>query len=165
MLNLGGQFIATAMQLNFAQAYSPTDNSQTNVIGSFYQVFGMLIFITLHGPLILFELIHKSFIAMPLCASFISDHQIKALLNFSQCMFVFSLLLALPIMATMLIIDIGMAVISRLSTVFNIFTIGFPVSILVGSFTLIITLPQSLHYFIEILNRIFTFIVHWQMMG
>jgi flagellar biosynthetic protein FliR len=162
VLNLAGEMIGTSMQLNFAQVYSPTDNSETNILGSFYQIFGMLVFISLHGPIILFILVYKSFVAMPLCAGFINNHQIKLLLDFSQTMFVYSLLLSLPVMITLFIVNIGLMVISRLSTTFNIFTIGFPVAIFTGLCTLIFSLPPSLHSFTEILRKTFEFIMHWQ---
>lgn len=162
VLNLAGEMIGTSMQLNFAQVYSPSDNSETNILGSFYQIFGMLVFISLHGPIILITLVYKSFVAMPMSAGFVNNNQIKLLLDFSQTMFVYSLLLSLPVMITLFIINIGLMIISRLSTTFNIFTIGFPVTIFVGLCTLIFSLPPSLHNFTEILRHTYEIIMHWQ---
>lgn len=163
VLNLAGQIIGTSMQLNFAEVYSPSDGSETNILGSFYQIFGMLIFISMHGPIILMSLLYRSFIAMPMCASLVNNNQIKLLLVFSETMFVFSLLLSLPVVVTLLIINIGMSIMSRLSSTFNIFTVGFPIVIFSGLITLIFSLPQSLENFVEILKHTFDFILRWQM--
>lgn len=162
VLNLAGQMVGTSMQLNFAAVYSPADHAQTNVLGSFYQIFGMLIFISMHGPIILLSLLCKSFIAMPMASTVISNFQIKSIIIFSQNMFLFGLLLSLPIMITLMVLNIGMAVISRLSSALNIFTVGFPVVILGGIATLIVSLPPSLHYFAQILKNAIDFILQWQ---
>lgn len=162
VLNLMGQMIGTAMQLNFAEVYSPADGRQTNILGSFYQIFGMLIFIALHGPLILFTVIYQSFQVMPLGISVISNFQIHSLIEFSETMFLFSLLLALPVIITLFIVNVGMMVMARLSTTFNIFTVGFVVTIFVGLGVLVLSIPLSLHGFSDLLDRTYQFVLNWQ---
>lgn len=163
ILSLMGEMVSTSMQLNFAQVYNPLDNSQGGVLSLFYLVFGMLVFISIHGPLILISLLYKSYSAMPLGKSFVTHNQIQLLFQFSEKMFFYSLLLSLSIMITLFIVNVGMTVISRLSTAFNIFTVGFAVTIYVGLLTLIFSLPPSIKTFIGILRHTFEFIIQWQM--
>ena len=165
ILSLVGEMVSTSMQLNFAQVYNPLDNSQGGVLSLFYQVFGMLVFVSIHGPLILISLLYKSYSAMPLGKGFVSHNQIKLLFQFSEKMFFYSLLLALSVMITLFIVNIGLMVISRLSTAFNVFTVGFAVTIYVGLITLIFSLPPCLKTFLDILKHTFQFVIHWQLVG
>lgn len=161
VLSIAGQMVSTAMQLNFATAYSLNDGSQTNELASFYEIFGMLMFITLHGPVILITLLYKSYETMPIGFS-INNAQILYLMHFSRYMFIYGLLLSLPVVITLMIVNSAMAVVSRLSSMLNVFSIGFSVSVIMGLSTLMVSLPFSLMYFSHIIEMGLKFLSTWQ---
>ena len=57
-------------------------------------------------------------------------------------MFLGALLLALPVMVTMLFINIGLGVATRAAPSLNIFSLGLPVMILTGFGVLMMALPS-----------------------
>lgn len=160
-LAIAGQMASTAMQLNFASAYNFNDGSQTNELASFYEIFGMLMFITLHGPIVLITLLYKSYQTMPV-GFVVNAAQIQHLLDFSGYMFIYGLLLSLPVVITLMIVNLAMAVVSRLSSMLNIFSIGFSVSVIMGLSTLVVSLPFSLLYFSHLIEMAFRYLSNWQ---
>lgn len=163
ILTMAGQMIAIAMQLNLGEIYDPINHSNTNLIGMTYQIFGMLIFIVIGGPLILIGILDKSFLVMPIDGNFIAVGQIHEILKFSSFIFLDSLLLALPVIITLLIVSVGEMIIVRISTSFNIFTVGFFLSISIGLIVLIYCLPPSLKFFQQVIEKTFAFALHWEL--
>ena len=56
--------------------------------------------------------------------------------------FLGGLLLALPVMVTLLFINIGLGVATRAAPALNIFSVGFPAMVLVGLGVLFLSLPS-----------------------
>ena len=160
-LNLAGQFAATAMQLNFAIALNPFEHEQVNVLGNFYQLLGLLTFIALHGPLVLIMMLEQSFHLLPVTSDFLSLEHIRTLPEWAGQMFVYGLSLALPVMATLLVVNTGMSVMTRLAPSLNIFSIGFPVAIFAGLITIIYGLPFTMKRFEIILKEGYNFVTRW----
>lgn len=161
MLRLCGHYIATSMQLNFAMSFSSSSGHQDNILGSMFFVFGLLIFMSLHGPLVLLKILISSFKYFPLSYSFLSITKIKSIALFADQMFKDSLLLALPVISTLMITNMALAVMTRLSPSMNIFSIGFPVTMLVGIATLIFSMPFILLHFNDVLHSSFIHLTYW----
>ena len=58
-------------------------------------------------------------------------------------MFLGALLLALPVLMTLLFINIGLGFVARAAPSLNIFTVGFPALILVGFFIFILSMGNN----------------------
>ena len=68
------------------------------------------------------------------------------------------LLLALPAVATLLLVNLAFGVITRTAPQLNLFAIGFPIMILVGLGVIVLTLPALLDDFTTVLAAAFTLI-------
>jgi flagellar biosynthetic protein FliR len=62
------------------------------------------------------------------------------MVQWSSMMFLGALLLALPVVATLLFVNIGLGVVTRAAPSLNIFAIGFPAMIAAGFLVLIISM-------------------------
>ena len=62
-----------------------------------------------------------------------------------------AVLLSLPLIATLLVTNSALGVLSRAAPQLNVFAIGFPITILVGFVVLLLTLP----YWVPALERLF----------
>ena len=58
-------------------------------------------------------------------------------------MFLGAVLLALPVLMTLLFINIGLGFVARAAPSLNIFTVGFPALILVGFFIFILSMGNN----------------------
>jgi len=59
-------------------------------------------------------------------------------------MFLGALLIALPVMMTLLFINVGLGFVARAAPSLNIFTVGFPALILAGFMVLIMSMGNNL---------------------
>ena len=138
---LAGQNVATAMGLGFASSVDPQNGVQAAVVGQIYLIFGTLIFLATDSHLLLLRALHQSFTVYPLDASVFSIAFLADVLEFSGHMFETGVLIALPVLVGVLLINIGFGVMTKAAPQLNLFSIGFPMSMLGGFLLILVSLP------------------------
>jgi flagellar biosynthetic protein FliR len=135
-----------SMGLGMAQTIDP-NAGQVPVLSSFLLVTSTLIFLAIGGHLMLFQLIIESFYAIPLG----SDLNIATLslrvAYWGGMVFLGAVLVAIPLMLSMLLVNLCIGVITRAAPALNIFAVGFPAMIIVGYVLLLI-------YFVNVGTRV-----------
>jgi flagellar biosynthetic protein FliR len=131
----------------------PQNGVQVPVLSQFYLILATLLFLVLNGHLVLIELLANSFHTFPVAMDGISRNNLEQLLAWGSRMFTGGLLMALPVMAALLLVNLGMGVIGRAAPQLNIFAVGFPVAILVGFVLIWVTLPDVMGNFAELLEE------------
>jgi flagellar biosynthetic protein FliR len=150
-----GETIALSMGLGFASMVDPQQGVQVPVVSSYFVIVSTLIFLALNGHVALIELTLMSFHSMPVAVDGIVRADLWNLVNWGSTMFVYALLVALPAVASMLVVNISMGVVTRAAPQLNIFAVGFPMMILLGFVLLLLTLPVLLPQFTELLAEAF----------
>nr|WP_018869479.1 flagellar biosynthetic protein FliR [Thioalkalivibrio sp. ALgr3] len=140
-LTQAGEVVALSMGLGFASVMDPAQGIQVPVISTVFVTMATLIFLALNGHLILFELLLASFETMPVAPSGLDAEAFMQVALFGQTMFAGAVLVALPAVASLLVVNISMGVITRASPQLNIFAVGFPMMILMGFVLLLLILP------------------------
>lgn len=138
---LGGQSISNAVGLSMATLIDP-NSGNVPVLGQFLIILSTLIFIGLGGHALLLGLLIDSFGAMPVGKHLLSQQTWNGLVAWTSMIFLGGLLTALPVMVTLLFINIGLGVASRAAPALNIFSVGFPAMVMVGVGVMIISLPH-----------------------
>ena len=136
---VAGQSIAASMGLGMANMIDPNVGN-VPVIAQFLIILSSLIFIGFGGHVVLIGLLLDSFTVVPIGLTFAGTITISNLVSWSAMMFLGAVLLALPLMVTMLFINIGVCVITRAAPSLNIFAVGFPAFIFAGFILLIVTM-------------------------
>ncbi len=154
-LVFGGQVIALSMGLGFASMMDPQNGVQVPVVSQYYLILATLSFLLLNGHLFLLQVLADSFHTLPVAMDGISRNGLHDLIAWASRMFVGGLLIALPSMAVLLLVNLGMGIASRAAPQLNIFAVGFPVAMLVGFALMWVTLPDVLSNFGELLNDAF----------
>jgi flagellar biosynthetic protein FliR len=122
------------------------------VISQFFIVCSTLIFMGMGGHVLVISLVLESFKSLPIGQILDPEMLMAVLLQWSSMIFLGALLLSLPIMVTLLFVNIGVGVITRAAPALNIFAVGFPAMILVGM-VLLATSMTSIGYRIQWLWR------------
>ena len=130
-LVVGGQAVSGAMGLGMANMVDP-NMGNVPVLSQFFLVCSTLIFMGMGGHVLVISLVLESFKALPIGQMLAPDMLMAVLLQWSAMIFLGALLLALPIMVSLLFVNIGVGVITRAAPALNIFAVGFPAMILVG---------------------------------
>lgn len=152
-METGGYVIGQTMGLGFAQMNDPANGVTVPVISQFYTVLATLIFLILNGHLIMIDVLASSFNIIPITAySQLSDGVWKLIL-WSGWIFTGAVLIALPAVGALLLVNIAFGVMMRAAPQLNIFTIGFPISLMLGLLFIMFTLPVFSNQFISILDN------------
>lgn len=149
----GGQVIAYSMGLGFASMMDPQNGVQVPVISQFYLILATLLFLVLNGHLVLIEILAQSFYTLPVAPDGITRNDLYELVAWSSNIFSGGLLMALPVVAILLLINLGLGVVGRAAPQLNIFAVGFPITILIGFVLIWLTLPDVMANFQELLER------------
>lgn len=138
-LAVAGQTIAATMGLSMASMVDPNVGS-VPTLSQFLILCSTLIFVGLGGPGLLLGLVAESFHTLPIGTSILTQDVYGRMLRWSSMMFVGALLLSLPVVATLLFVNIGLGVITRAAPSLNIFAVGFPAMIVAGFLVLILSM-------------------------
>ena len=138
---IAGQTIAGSMGLSMASMYD-TNVGNVPVISQFLVILSTMIFLGFGGHVIMISMIMDSFTALPIGTSILSQSSFGKVVAWSSMIFLGGVLIALPVMVSLLFINIGLGIITRAAPSLNIFSVGFPASIAAGFVILIISLES-----------------------
>lgn len=139
---VGGQAMSATLGLAMANMVDP-NMGQVPIIAQILVIMGTLIFVGLDGHVMAIGLILESFRTIPAAQAWDWASAVKALMAWSGMIFTGGLLLALPILVTLLFINVGLGVVTRAAPSLNIFAVGFPIMLMVGLLLLWVTLTTA----------------------
>jgi len=131
---VGAQIMAMQMSLGFASMVDPSNGVNVTILGQYFVVLLTLVFVASNGHLVMFEVFVESFRYMPVGGSALSGEQVWTLASLASWLFVSGLLLALPAVTALLVVNLAFGVMTRAAPQLNIFSLGFPVSMVFGLF-------------------------------
>lgn len=140
-LLVAGQSISTAMGLSMANMMDP-NLGNVPVIAQFLLILSTLIFVGLGGHAMLLGLVIDSFVSLPIGKGLLTAGTWAHFVTWSSMTFLGALLIALPVMVTLLFINIGLGVATRAAPSLNIFSVGLPAMVVAGFFILLVALPS-----------------------
>ncbi len=138
---VAGQTIAASMGLSMASMVDPNIGN-VPVISQFLVILGTLIFLGFGGHVIMISMIVDSFRTVPIGQFILGQVAFGKVVAWSGMMFLGGVLLALPVMVSLLFINIGLGIVTRAAPTLNIFSVGFPASIAAGFIVLILSLES-----------------------
>jgi len=151
-LVFGGQTLAYSMGLGFASMMDPQNGVQVPVIAQYYILLATLLFLISNGHLILIDILAQSFHTLPVAVDGLTQSSLLEVIGWGSRMFVGGLLIALPAIAALLLVNLGMGIITRAAPQLNIFAVGFPMTMLIGFFLMWVSLPNVLATFSDLLG-------------
>ena len=155
---VAGQSIAYSMGLGFASLVDPATGIQVPVVAQVFIISASLLFLSVNGHLLLIEMLVQSFTTLPVAEVGLDASDLWRVISWSSQIFAGGVLLALPVMATILLVNISFGVASRAAPQLQIFGVGFPITIMLGMVLIWIMLPEILEGFSDILSNGFALI-------
>ena len=138
---VAGDRIANTAGLGFAAQFDPASGSTTPVISQIFGLFVLMIFIGTDGHLVAFRILLESYIVMPPGTIPDFDLFINTGLEAGGHMFLLGMKIMLPIVATLLLLNIMVGVFTRSAPQLNVFSFGFPITITATIVLLYLTVP------------------------
>jgi flagellar biosynthetic protein FliR len=129
------------MGFAMAQLFNPSTENNVPVLGEFYYIVAILIYLAIGGHGFLFDAIAQSFNVVPLGELAFQDEFFKVFTALTSEIFVIALKIAAPVFVSILIIDLSLGLVARLVPQMNVFIFGFPLKISVGMIIIAFGLP------------------------
>lgn len=162
-LETAGHLVGILTGLGFAQFIDPDSGVPTPAVGRLYTVIGSLIFLSLNGHIILILVVAKSFDVIPVSTSGLSPASVWQFLEWAALMFAGGVLIALPAVAALLLVNVGFGVMTRSAPQFNIFSVGFAITISLGFAVVLFSLPYMADQFVNLLEAGFAQIEQFEL--
>ncbi len=148
----GGHLIDMQIGFGIVNVYDPQNNTQVPMVGNLMNIILLIVFWGVDGHHKLLNIIYRTFEALPPGNIKLSgDIGLLAVELFAKA-FMLGVMVALPVIASGLILEIGFGVLMRTVPQLHMFVIGIPLKLLIGMILLLITLPV----FVTFSDRIFT---------
>jgi flagellar biosynthetic protein FliR len=153
-----GEIISTQMGMSMARYNDPVNGvSSSSIVYQLYFILLLFLFFSIDGHLLIISVLYQSFTYWPVG----SGLHYLSLTSFVQAIaWVFSaaVLIALPVAFCMTVVQFCFGLLNRISSALNLFSLGFPLTILVGLLCIQLTLPNLpesyLHLTRELLDNI-----------
>ena len=129
---VGGQIIAMSSGLGFAQINDPSSGVTVPAVGQFFLMMATLIFLAVDGHLMMFEIIVRSFVSLPVSTSGVPMLSIYQIVSFAGMMFSAGLMMALAAVISLLLVNLAFGILTKVAPTLNIFVIGFPIILTFG---------------------------------
>lgn len=140
-LTVAGQTISSSMGLSMATLIDPNVGN-VPVIAQFIVILSTLVFLGFGGHIIMLSMVLDSFTAVPIGQSILGQVSFGKVVAWSSMIFLGGVLISLPVMVSLLFINIGMGVITRAAPSLNIFSVGLPASIVAGFLVLLLAMDS-----------------------
>ena len=142
-IELAGELIGSQMGLSFMQLFDPTTSHQTPVVSQVQTVLASLIFLALNAHVTVVRVIAESFQLIPPFGARASAALVDEVLRLSHGLFVLAVKLAAPVLAVVLLVNLGLAIMGRSVPQLNVFVTSFPITIAVGLCVMGAALPYG----------------------
>src|SRR5690554_354018 len=128
-IQLAGHFIDMRMGFAIVNVTDPIHGYTMPLMGQFKNILAILLFLAINGHHILINSIHRSFILIPPGGVSFNNRIFEIVFRYSAEIFIIAFKIALPVYATLFIVDIILGFLTRTIPQLNIFVVGLPLKI------------------------------------
>jgi flagellar biosynthetic protein FliR len=140
-VSMAGEIVSLSMGLGQAQMFNPIMGSMSNAMEQFYSVIATLLFLALDGHHMMLMGLAESFSASPVALLDFNVGTLAEVVTKTQSFFVIGIKIAAPVMISMIVIQVGIALLSRVVPQINVIVTSASITILAGFLIMFISLP------------------------
>jgi len=155
---IGGQLVAMQMGLGFASMMDPQNGVSVPVIGQLYLMVVTLLFLSVNGHLAAIEVLAQSFNTIPIGLHSVDVISIEQMISWGSWLFLGGLKIAIPGISILFLVNISFGVMTKAAPQLNIFSIGFPFTMLFGIVILWLTLGALIPGFEMLMDLTFNYL-------
>ncbi len=160
-LELSGQVVATQSGLGFSSLIDPNSGVSVASLSQLYVMLATLIFLAMNGHLVMIDYLFRSFTVLPLGRSPGLDLPWADLLAAGGWVFSAGLIASLPAAVALLVVNVALGIITRASPQLNIFSIGFPITLMLGLLAVWLSLRGFTDLFSALSDEAFARLQHF----
>ena len=136
-----GQLIGLQMGLAIANVWDPMGAGEISLIGEFYYLLSLLLFLSINGHYYVITALIRCFTLVPVSGGTFHAALGDYLVTLTGMIFVVAIKLSAPVIITLFIMNVILGIVARTVPQMNVFIVGFPLAIGVGFALIAFTLP------------------------
>ncbi|MCE8040533.1 flagellar biosynthetic protein FliR [Halomonas daqingensis] len=152
VVQAAGEFIGLQMGLAFATFFDAGSGTNSMILSRIFFMVALLMFLALGGHLMVLEALVSSFYGLPIGIGAFNPAAFEMMVRYGGTIFVAGMSLALPLVGSLLIINLAMGILNRSAPQLTVFNIGFPTSLTVGLVLLMVLMTDMSRF----LQRLFS---------
>jgi len=153
VISLLGYLVSSQIGFAMAQMNDPVNGSSSDVVSILLTMLAILIFFSIDGHLVLAGVMGASFKAWPVGQGY-GPMLLNAVAYNAAWIFSAGMLLALPIVFSTLVVQIGFGFLNRVAPALNLFSLGFSLTTLFGLLMLIQVVRFLPEHYIAMTNQV-----------
>ncbi len=140
-VNIAGEIIGLSTGLSSAQIFNPSLGSQTNVLENFQLLIATLFLLAMNGHHMFIQGLASSFDLVPVTSITLNSQVFSSVSLMMSEIFVMGFKMAAPIVVSLLLANLALGVLGRTIPQLNVFVLSMQLTIILGIFIMILTLP------------------------
>jgi flagellar biosynthetic protein FliR len=136
-----GDLLAVHIGLSGASALDPSSALNVPVLGQFAGLFAVTLMLSVNGHLVMMDALAQSLRMLPVGGEVNMPAGARALFASGSTLFLLGVRFAAPVLATVLLANVALAVLTRAAPQLNVLSIAFPIQIGVGLFAFAASIP------------------------
>ena len=152
-VSVAGENIAATSGLSFAMQVDPATGTQAPIVSQFLTLFILMIFFATDSHLVVFSILLESYAYIPIGADIDFKRLYEVGFLTSKRLFKNAALIMLPIVGVLVFINLAVGIITRSAPQLNLFSFGFPITILSVMFLLFLAVSPLSQMFLEVIEN------------
>ncbi len=136
-----GSIAGYQVGLHMANAFDPMTQTQSSIIGQFWMILALLIFMGINGHHMIIRAYTDSYMIIGPGAVALTGTTAELIIKYTAYLFLITLKIVAPVMVTLFLVDISLGTLARMMPTMNVFFVGIPLKIAAGLFVLALSLP------------------------
>jgi flagellar biosynthetic protein FliR len=153
VVNMLGFLVSSQVGFSMAQMNDPLNGQQSDVISGLLGIVAILVFFAVDGHLVLAGVLGQSFKAWPVGGGYNNLLLETVALNVGW-VFSAAILLALPIVFSTMVVQIGFGFLNRVAPSLNLFSLGFSLVTLFGLMMLVQVVRFIPEHYVQMTNQV-----------
>ncbi len=140
-VSMAGEIVSVSTGLGQAQMFNPIMGSMSNAMEQFYSIIATLIFLSMNGHHMMITGLVESFTTTPIAQLSFGYASFAEMVMKVQSFLIIGIKISAPVLISMMIIQFGMALLSRVVPQINVMVTSASVTVLIGFIIMFISLP------------------------
>lgn len=153
VISMLGFLTSSQVGFSMAQMNDPVNGQMSDVVSSLLSLLAILVFFGIDGHLVLMGVVGQSFRAWPVGAGF-APMLLEAIALNLAWVFSAAVLLALPIVFSTMVVQIGFGFLNRVAPSLNLFSLGFSLVTVFGLLMLVQVVRFVPDHYVAMVNQI-----------
>jgi len=150
-----GQLIDMQIGFGIVNVFDAQNNTQVPMMGNVLNIMMILMFFTVDGHLRLVEIVYLTVERMPM-GTLVFSHMVGwTTLEIFTRAFMLGVMMALPILASGLTLEIAFGMLMRAVPQIHMFVVGIPLKMLIGLIVFSVTIPAFAGYSMRVFDELF----------